>query len=81
MPNEIIGFKELRTNLTRIGKQAEKGHGFLVMKHNRPLFRIQPIEHTDNKAETLFDAFKDVRFSGGDPNLSKHIDDIVYGLS
>jgi len=37
-----IGVKELRQNLDKYAKRVRKGESFLVMKHNQPLFEINP---------------------------------------
>lgn len=90
MEPTIIGVKELRTNLPAIAKATKRGKRFLVMKHHQVLFRIEPsitTAYTDDKklhkkptGQTLIDTFKDVQFKSGDPNLSKKIDNIVYGI-
>ncbi|MEK7084774.1 MAG: hypothetical protein AAB932_06065 [Patescibacteria group bacterium] len=78
---KIIGVKELRTNLPKIANAAKRGQKFLVMRRHVPLFYIYPILEPIKKPYTLAD-LKDIQFSdpNGDRNLSKHIDQIVYGV-
>lgn len=39
-----IGVKELRQNLNKYAHRVRKGEGFIVMKHNKPLFQIAPVK-------------------------------------
>lgn len=39
-----IGVKELRQNLNKYAQRVRKGEGFIVMKHNKPLFQITPVK-------------------------------------
>lgn len=86
MPKEkIIGVKELRTKLPNIAKAAGRGERFLVMRHHLPLFRIEPVEAEPEPKKmrgTLAEAFAHLQFSDpkGDKNLSRKIDEIVYGV-
>ena len=78
MQPKIIGVRELRTNLKKIENAVKKGAYFVVTHHKKPIFEI----HAPKKkiGKSLLDEFKHIRFSSGDPDLSKKIDEIVYDL-
>ena len=69
-----------------VGEQAQeymKKQTKKEMRRNEPIFRIEPanMRPQREKKYTLED-LKDIRWSDphGDPNLSKKIDAIVYGV-
>lgn len=78
MKTKTIGVREFRQNLTKIEHAISKGTSFVVTRHRKPIFEIRPPKKT--MGQTLIEEFKPLQFSSGDPNLSKKIDDIVYGL-
>lgn len=41
---KIIGLKELRVDVERYARAAQKGESFVVMRRSKPLFRIAPVE-------------------------------------
>ena len=77
----VIGIKQLHKELTRVSNAAQKGKSFIVMKHAKPVFRIEPVREQNNKPYTLED-LKKIQFTlpKRDRNLSKRVDQIVYGL-
>lgn len=75
----IIGIKELQHNLARVARQTLAGKSFVVLKHAKPLFRIEPINVPGKKTYTIEDLY-DIQFETKDRNLSKKIDRITYGL-
>lgn len=85
---KIIGVKQLREHMPQIAKQAQKGQSFVVMRHQKILFRLEPPEFFDEPQQIhtsgrrLAQELKKIQFSDptGDKNLSKNIDKIVYGL-
>lgn len=79
MEPKIIGVKQLYRELPKIARAAKRGQSFLVVKHATPLFRIEPILPARPKKYTLKD-FEKIQFRGGDPDLSKNIDKILYGV-
>lgn len=82
MEPEIIGIKQLHTQLKTIADQALQGKSFTVVKNSRPVFRIEPIVRPQQKKYTLKDLMnlqQEIGFKGG-KNLSQEIDRIVYGL-
>lgn len=76
MNEQIIGIKQLYTNLKEISHEALYGQSFIVVKNSKPVFRIEPIETVKKKKYNLED-FKKIQFKGG-KNLSKNIDKIIY---
>ena len=79
MEPTIVGIKQLYRELPRITRAVSRGQSFMVMKHTTPIFKISPPETQSKKKYVLADLFA-LRFKGGDPDLSKKIDDIVYGV-
>ena len=79
MEPKIIGVKQLYRELPKIAEATRRGRSFLVVKHAKPLFRIEPSLPTKQKKYTIED-LKAIRFSSNDPNLSRKIDNIVYGV-
>lgn len=70
--------KELQHNLSKVAHEASAGRSFVVLKHARPVFRIEPPAQQKGNGHTLEDLY-DIRFKTTDRNLSKKIDRIVYG--
>ncbi|MDO8626435.1 MAG: hypothetical protein Q7K39_03185 [Candidatus Magasanikbacteria bacterium] len=79
MEPTIIGVKKLYRDLHGIARATARGQSFTVVKYSKPIFRIEPVATPNRKKYTLNDLFA-IRFKGGDPNLSKNIDKIVYGV-
>lgn len=78
MVTKTIGVRELHQDLTTIAKAVARGKSFVVVRHTKPLFQINPIKDEKNYKYTI-DDLKKIRFSGG-KSLSKDIDKIVYGV-
>lgn len=77
----IIGIKELHRNLKRVADAALKGASFTVVRDSRPVFHIEPAHPNispGKKRRTMEDFFA-LAVKTGDPDLSKKVDDIVYG--
>ena len=74
----IIGIKKLHQDLTQISLAASRGESFIVVKHAKPVFRIEPVRQF-SKRYTI-DDLKKLRFNVKDRNLSKKVDKIVYGI-
>jgi hypothetical protein len=77
MKEQIIGIKQLYTNLKEITDKAMKGDTFLVIKNSKPAFRIEPVDHVCEQKYNLKD-FQEAQFKVEDKNLSKKIDEIIY---
>jgi antitoxin (DNA-binding transcriptional repressor) of toxin-antitoxin stability system len=57
---QIVPFKEFRTNAAKYIAAMEKGASFLVVKRSRPVFRLEPI---DEVWETIGD-FSELKKGG-----------------
>ena len=75
----MIGIKQLHADLSKVAQAVERGNSYIVMRHAKPLFRIEPIGRYGNKKYTLKDLMN-IRFDSPDKNLSKKIDHYVYGV-
>jgi len=74
---ETIGVKELYSSLTKITRATNRGESFIVMKHAKPLFRIEPL--LTHQKEYTFDDLKKLQFKGGGRHTSGNVDKFVYG--
>ncbi|MBU4332624.1 hypothetical protein KKD19_03080 [Patescibacteria group bacterium] len=74
---QIIGVKQLYTNLKKISQRTAKGESFIVVRRSQPLFRVIPYQKEESKKYTLKDLEK-LQFNSGDKDLSKKIDEVVY---
>ena len=75
----LIGINQLHKELTKVTRATQRGRSFLVMKHAKPMFRIEPATAPQAKKYRLSDLLA-LQFHGDDKNLSKNIDKIVYGV-
>ena len=50
----IIGLKELRQNVDKFAKRTAKGDSFVVMRKNKPLLKLTPVED-ESEWETVVD--------------------------
>jgi antitoxin (DNA-binding transcriptional repressor) of toxin-antitoxin stability system len=73
-----IGSRELLRNMKGVKQAVAKGIEYEVYDRTNPIFRIVPITANQNKKYTFAD-LSAFQFSTDDPNLSKRVDDIVYG--
>lgn len=74
---QIIGIKQLYTQLKQISQETVKGNSFIVVRNSKPVFRIEPISNVkENKYN--FSDLKGLQFKCSDKNLSKKIDKIMY---
>ena len=80
MAEIVIGVKQFHTDFKQIAERAQRGTSFLVVRHRIPLFRIEPIAKKPQKKKYTMKDFEKIRFTDKDPDLSKHIDRIVYGV-
>ncbi len=74
-----IGIKQLHLSIPQITRATKRGASFVVMRHTKPLFRIEPLRETQKKY-TLHDVTK-LQFKDKDRRLSTHIDRLLYGRS
>lgn len=75
----IIGVRELARNMKSISRATKRGASFLVMRNAEPVFRIEPALEEKKGKYTLKDLMS-IRFDSGEKDLSKRIDEIVYGI-
>lgn len=54
MKKNIVGLKELRTNIENYISKVERGRSFIVVKKSKPIFKIVPPE-TEEQWETVVD--------------------------
>ena len=76
MQETTIGVKELYTSLPKIARATSRGASFVVVKHAKPLFLINPLS-TFQKKYTRHD-MKRAQFKGG-KTMSADIDTVLYG--
>ncbi len=75
--HNIITAREFTRNVSNFGKLAQEGQSFIVTKNGEDQFIITPPKHKRKKKYTIHDLAK-FTFSGGDPNMSKDIDTVLY---
>ena len=75
---KIIGVRELVRNTKAVSRETRKGVSFIVMRNTEPLFRIEPVVEGRGKKYSKKDLMG-IRFKSGERDLSKKIDNIVYG--
>lgn len=90
---QTINVRTLQRNMKEISEKVQQGESFAVFKNSNLIFQLIPANikdltiNQDNKAEddkknkkttSAYEAFRDIRFSSGTPDLSQHIDEIVY---
>lgn len=78
--SNIIGVRELSRDMKRISLAVKRGESFLVMRNTEPIFRIEPIVEKKNNGKYTLKDLMSIRFKSGEKNLSKRVDEIVYGI-
>ena len=74
----LIGFKELRQNLTKIYKTIkDERKTFSVVRNSKLVFRIVPVNEKNEKKYSLKD-FEKLQFKDKNHKLSHEIDKILY---
>jgi len=54
MVTKLIGVREFRQNMATLCAKARKNHWrFVVLSHNRPIFKIEPLTGKDLNLEKL----------------------------
>ena len=74
----IIGIKQLQRSLKKVADAAGRGETFTVVRDSKPVFRIELILEHGIKKYTKKDLLS-IRFNSGEKDLSKRVDEIVYG--
>lgn len=54
---DMIALKDLRLNMEKYTKKIQDGHSFIVLKRNKPIFKISPVD-SDSRWEELIDFTK-----------------------
>ena len=54
---QLIGLKDVRLNLNKYAAAVTAGRTFIVLKQNKPLFKISPVKD-EEKWETVIDFTK-----------------------
>jgi len=60
---KIIALNDLRQKMGFYSEQIKKGASFIVVKKSRPLFKLSPVEDSEEDWETLID-FTQVKKGG-----------------
>lgn len=68
----IVGLKQLRLQMGEYAEKVQQGNSFIVLKQNKPLFKIIPVDQED-QWETVVD-FTTVQKQGVD------LDDVLAVL-
>jgi len=76
----LIAMQDIRQSLASIANRAQKGEDFVVVRNSRPVFRIVPVGHTDDK---LGLSFEDITSRIDDSGAAKHlsetdVDNIIH---
>ncbi len=74
-----IGVKEFRQKLPKVLKAVERGHRFTIVRYSKPVAQFTPVHTRAEKRYTIEDLLA-IRFKTKDKNLSKKVDEIVYGV-
>ncbi len=75
----VIGIRDLHRNIAAIAKATKRGRTFVVAKHAKPLFRIQPMEERHTHIFTLADLVS-LQFKSRHKRLSQDVDRVTYGI-
>ncbi|OGC81969.1 MAG: hypothetical protein A2V81_03800 [Candidatus Abawacabacteria bacterium RBG_16_42_10] len=78
MLHDIVGVRQLHKELKEIIDAVAKGREFTVVKNSTPVFRIVPVRNRVTHKKFL-DELAKIQFKSGDKDLSKKVDEIVYG--
>ncbi len=78
LPEKSIPVRALYRELPRIAAAVAKGQRFVVTKYGKLIFMLGPIQTERGARYTLKD-FTALQWTGGPQNLSRQIDEIVYG--
>jgi prevent-host-death family protein len=59
----VIELKDLRENVTRYAARAQRGESFVVSRQSKPIFKITPVDPTEEQWEKVID-FRTVKKGG-----------------
>ncbi|MCI0565765.1 hypothetical protein L0Y46_01060 [bacterium] len=77
---KIIGVREFSRSLKNISRETKRGVSFLVMRNTEPLFYVEPFKQGEKKGAYMLKDLTGIRFKSEEKNLSRRIDEIVYGI-
>jgi len=49
----LVSLKELRLNMEKYVNQVKSGKSFIVLKQSKPLFKVSPINESDDWEEVI----------------------------
>ena len=49
----LVSLKELRLNMEKYANQVKSGKSFIVLKQSKPLFKVSPINESDDWEEVI----------------------------
>jgi len=49
MQKTLVGLKDLRENINTYIARIEKGDSITVIRRSKPIFKISPVDHDDDK--------------------------------
>lgn len=52
---KTVGLKELRENMEKYISRVDKGESITVLRRNRPIFRLSPVDEEEMGWETIID--------------------------
>ncbi|EKD43095.1 MAG: hypothetical protein ACD_72C00462G0003 [uncultured bacterium] len=62
MVTKLIGVREFRRNMATLCEKARKNNWrFVVLSHNRPIFKIEPLSEKEANLEKLVEEIKEAR--------------------
>lgn len=73
MATRFVGIKELRQNMAKISKEAQKkNERLIILRKNRPIFELRPLTHSDALTETFRKDIEEARASAHAGNVYTH---------
>ncbi|OGL66544.1 hypothetical protein A2856_02535 [Candidatus Uhrbacteria bacterium RIFCSPHIGHO2_01_FULL_63_20] len=74
-----INIRTFRETLPAVAEQIARGRSFLVMKHAKPLFRVEPVQRGESATTYTLADLSAARFKGG-KRASRLVDKDAYGV-
>ncbi|MBI5412344.1 hypothetical protein HZA43_04205 [Candidatus Peregrinibacteria bacterium] len=50
----LISIKDLRTSLSSVADAVAQGESFLVMRHSRPAFKVEPLKEEEEETMDMY---------------------------
>ena len=82
MNTQTLNVRDLARNMRKVTSAVERGQSFTVLRNGKSVFRIEPVGEDDASAQQPFLSLTDLEQAQfeGPRDLSKHIDEVVYGV-